>query len=99
MKSYTTLITDVTDGILIITINREDKLNSLNKTIIGELDEAITELYNNAELKGIPNFSASVRYRTVVLAKLCLNSDRHVEHRIASVQARLFQRYTRRAAR
>jgi len=52
MKEFKTLITEVANGILIITINREDKLNALNKTVIGELDEAITELYDNPEIKG-----------------------------------------------
>ena len=47
-----TLLTDVSDGVLIITINREDKLNSLNKTVINELDEVITEFYNDNTLKG-----------------------------------------------
>ena len=52
MKQFTTLLTEITDGILLITINREDKLNALNKALIGELDEVITELYNNPEIKG-----------------------------------------------
>ena len=52
MKQFTTLLTEITDGILLITINREDKLNALNKALIGELDEVITELYNDPEIKG-----------------------------------------------
>ena len=52
MKQFSTLLTDLTNGILLITINREDKLNALNKTVIAELDEVITELYNNPEIKG-----------------------------------------------
>ncbi len=52
MKQFTTLLAEVTDGILLITINREDKLNALNKALIGELDEVITELYSNREIKG-----------------------------------------------
>jgi len=52
MKQFTTLLTEITDGILYITINREDKLNALNKALIGELDEVLTELYSNAEIKG-----------------------------------------------
>lgn len=52
MKQFSTLLTEITNGILLITINREDKLNALNKTVIAELDEVITELYNNAEIKG-----------------------------------------------
>jgi enoyl-CoA hydratase len=52
MKEFTTLLAEVSEGILIITINREDKLNSLNKTVVSELDEVIDELYNNPEIKG-----------------------------------------------
>lgn len=52
MKSFSTLLTEVSDGILIITINREDKLNALNKTVISELSEVIDELYNDATIKG-----------------------------------------------
>ena len=53
MHSYTTLLTDLTDGILLITINREDKLNALNKTLIGELDQIMDDVYSNAEIKGV----------------------------------------------
>jgi enoyl-CoA hydratase len=52
MKQYTTLLTELAEGILIITINREDKLNALNKTVISELNEAVDELYSNPEVKG-----------------------------------------------
>jgi len=52
MKPYSTLLTEITDGILFITINREDKLNALNKTVITELDEVLEELYNNPDVKG-----------------------------------------------
>src|SRR5690606_4552859 len=36
---------------LIITINRPDKLNALNKTVIEKLSAAIDDVYNNAEIK------------------------------------------------
>ena len=36
---------------LIITIDRPDKLNALNKTVIEELSAAIDDVYNNAEIK------------------------------------------------
>lgn len=52
MKSFETLLTEVNDGILTITINRENKLNALNKLVIQELGEAIDDLYQNPELKG-----------------------------------------------
>jgi len=52
MKQFTTLLTELTDGILLITINREDKLNALNKTVIAELGEVVDEIYNNPAIKG-----------------------------------------------
>ena len=53
MKEYATLLTELSEGILLITINREDKLNALNKTVIGELDDVIDEVYANPEIKGV----------------------------------------------
>lgn len=48
---YQTLLTDLTDHIFIVTINRPDKLNALNKTVIEELSDAINEIYSNPEIK------------------------------------------------
>ncbi|MBS1772788.1 MAG: enoyl-CoA hydratase/isomerase family protein [Bacteroidetes bacterium] len=48
---YQTLLTDLQDGTLVITINRPDKLNALNKDVIEELGKALDEVYNNAEIK------------------------------------------------
>jgi enoyl-CoA hydratase len=44
---YETLATELTDNIYIITINRPDKLNALNTTVIRELGEAVDEIYLN----------------------------------------------------
>jgi enoyl-CoA hydratase len=49
--SYQTLFTSLEDGIFIITINRPDKLNALNKTVIEELSAAVDEVYGNAAIK------------------------------------------------
>lgn len=49
--SYQTLLTAVENNILIITINRPEKLNALNKNVIEELSAAIDEVYNNDEIK------------------------------------------------
>jgi len=51
MKEFQTLLTEISEGILTITINREEKLNALNALLVGELGEAIDELYNNSEVK------------------------------------------------
>lgn len=48
---YATLLTDLRDQILTVTINRPDKLNALNKTVIAELGEVVSEIYENKEIK------------------------------------------------
>ena len=49
--SYNSLLTSLENGIFIITINRPDKLNALNKTVIDELAAVIDEIYSNKEIK------------------------------------------------
>ena len=48
---YTTLLTSLDNGIFIITINRPDKLNALNKAVIEELSVTLDEVYNNVEIR------------------------------------------------
>lgn len=48
---YQTLLTSLENGIFTITINRPDKLNALNKTVIEELSAALDEVYINKEIK------------------------------------------------
>ena len=48
---YQTLLTTIENGICTITINRPDKLNALNKTVMQELDAVLDEVYNNKEIK------------------------------------------------
>jgi enoyl-CoA hydratase len=50
---YSTLLTDLQEGTMVITINRPDKLNALNKDVIEELGKAMDEVYNNAEVKTV----------------------------------------------
>ena len=48
---YTTLLTELANGTLVITINRPDKMNALNKDVIADLGKALDEVYNNDEIK------------------------------------------------
>jgi enoyl-CoA hydratase len=48
---YSAITTSVENAILLITINRPDKLNALNKTVLDELNSAVDELYNNNAIR------------------------------------------------
>ncbi|MBS1577085.1 MAG: enoyl-CoA hydratase/isomerase family protein [Bacteroidetes bacterium] len=48
---YSTLLVQIENGTYTITINRPDKLNALNKTVINELSAAIDEVYTNPDIK------------------------------------------------
>lgn len=49
---FETLLTEVRDGIEIITINRPDKLNALNKKVIKELDQAVKKMIADPAIAG-----------------------------------------------
>jgi enoyl-CoA hydratase len=49
--SYQTLLTSLENGIYTITINRPDKLNALNRQVFTDLDKAVDEVNNTAEIK------------------------------------------------
>ncbi|MBS1662841.1 MAG: enoyl-CoA hydratase/isomerase family protein [Bacteroidetes bacterium] len=48
---YKTLHTDLTDNIFTITVNRPDKLNAINKDVMSELGEVVTEIYENKDIR------------------------------------------------
>ena len=48
---YDSLTTSVNDHILTITINRPDKLNALNKTVIEELGNVLDQLYKDPSIR------------------------------------------------
>ena len=47
---YQTLLTSLENGVYIITINRPDKLNALNKDVFTDLNNAVTEIESNAAM-------------------------------------------------
>jgi len=48
---YSTIITSLENGTLLITINRPDKMNALNKDVIQDLGKAMEEVYTNEAIK------------------------------------------------
>jgi len=48
---FKTLLTDLSDNIFTITINRPDKLNAINKTVMDELGLAVDEVYTNKDIR------------------------------------------------
>ena len=51
MQEFKSILTELDNGILTITINRPDKMNALNKVVIEELAMALNEVYQNREIK------------------------------------------------
>jgi len=47
------ILTELENGIFTITINRPDKLNALNKTVMSELDQAMDQVYNDSEIRSV----------------------------------------------
>lgn len=50
---FQTILSSIEENILTITINRPDKLNALNKTVIDELATILEDVYNNAAIKSV----------------------------------------------
>ncbi|MGG9971270.1 enoyl-CoA hydratase/isomerase family protein [Ferruginibacter sp. SUN002] len=48
---YSTLLTELSQGIFIITINRPDKLNALNTQVFTDIENAVDEIQSNPEIK------------------------------------------------
>ncbi len=50
---YYTLLTSLENQIFTITINRPDKLNALNSTVMSEFDTVMNEVYTNNEIRSV----------------------------------------------
>ena len=48
---YSTLLTNLENGIFTITVNRPDKLNALNRMVLEELREATQKVYEDKDIK------------------------------------------------
>ena len=53
MAMYSTLLSEVSNGICTITINRPDKLNALNTTVMNELSQAINDVYSDPKIRSV----------------------------------------------
>lgn len=53
MMDFSTIKTTLDNGIITITINRPDKLNALNKTVLDELDREMDSVYNDDAIKAV----------------------------------------------
>jgi enoyl-CoA hydratase len=51
--TYETLLKELDGGILTVTINRPEKLNALNATVLGELDRLLDEIYQNDSVRAV----------------------------------------------
>ena len=50
---YHTLLTSLENGLMVVTINRADKLNALNKDVMSDLDTLINEIESNSQIKAV----------------------------------------------
>ena len=53
MMAYQTLLTELAEGILTVTINRPDKLNALNQQVLEELNQILDDIYKDNAIKGV----------------------------------------------
>ncbi|MBX2930912.1 MAG: enoyl-CoA hydratase/isomerase family protein [Chitinophagaceae bacterium] len=51
--AYQTLLTELENGILTVTINRPDKLNALNKDVFNDLDTLLKQVYTDNQIQSV----------------------------------------------
>jgi len=50
---YTTLLFEITDGVATVTVNRPDKLNALNATVVTELGQVVERAASDSSIKAV----------------------------------------------
>ena len=50
---YETLLTELREGVLTVTVNRPDKLNALNRKVLAELDSVMDEVHSNPDVRAV----------------------------------------------
>lgn len=51
--SFQTIVGQLEEGLLMVTINRPDKMNALNKTVLEELEQAFIQINNEPSIQGV----------------------------------------------
>ena len=60
-RMYQTLLTELINGILTVTINRPDKLNALNRDVFTDLDKLVDEIQQNPAIRSAIITGAGVK--------------------------------------
>ena len=50
---YQTLLTELEQGILVVTLNRPDKLNALNRSVFDDLFQVLDQIESDAAIRGV----------------------------------------------
>lgn len=50
---YKTLLTSIENGIMTVTVNRPDKLNAINRDVMADLNEVVSAIEKDKEVRGV----------------------------------------------